>query len=143
MALPSSGQMAMTAVATEFSVSSTNISLSNLGTKLSEPITAGNEVELATDFYGQSAVTLTSFTAILDSEGDTFGSSEAACNAEETTQYTYYHDGSGTFPSENDNVYTNSGGTTSAADGYIKWSPGRGFQYTNIESGEAGLPGIC
>ncbi len=59
MALPASGPISSSQVATEFSVSQTNISLSNLGTKLSSPITAGQPVELASDFYGQSGVTLT------------------------------------------------------------------------------------
>ena len=30
---------------------------------------------------------------------------------------TYYHDGSGTYPVANDTVYTNSGGTTTIANG--------------------------
>tara|TARA_R110002074_G_scaffold193559_3_gene359410 strand:+ start:381 stop:809 length:429 start_codon:yes stop_codon:yes gene_type:complete len=142
MPLPSSGQMTMNAVKTEFSSSqSANLSLKGFGAALSTPVTSN--IALAASFYGQSAVTLTSFTAQLNSEGGTFEDSESACNAEEVTQHTYYHDGSGTLPAEDDHVYTNSGGTTDAPDGYIRFSPGRGNQVTNIESGVAGLTGIC
>jgi hypothetical protein len=142
MALPSSGAISMSMVKTEFSSSQTaNLSLTGFGAALGTPVTSN--IALAASFYGQSAVTLTSFTVQLNSEGGTFEDSESACNAEEVTQHTYYHDGSGTFPANNDHVYTNSGGTTDAPDGYIRWSPGRGFQNTSIESGVAGLIGIC
>jgi len=142
MALPSSGQMTMNAVKAEFSSSqSANLSLTGFGAALSTPVTSN--IALAASFYGQSAVTLTSFTVQLDGEGGTFFDAESACEAEELTQHTWYHDGSGTFPANNDHVYTNSGGTTDAPDGYIRWSAGRGFQNTNIESGVAGVTGIC
>jgi hypothetical protein len=143
MALPASGPISSSQVATEFSVSQTNISLSNLGTQLSTPITAGQPVNLATSFYGQSGVSLTSFTAILDSNGNPFEGGEAACNAEEVTTDTWYFDGTGTSPATGDNVYTNSGGTSSAPDGIFKYSPGRGFQTKTVESGEIIEQSIC
>lgn len=138
MALPSSGQMAMTAVATEFSVSSTNISLSNLGTKLSEPITAGQPVELADDFYGQSSFSGTSFN--YNSEGQETGND--ACNLE-SVEDVAYHDGSGTYPVANDHVYTNSTGTTLVATGTYKYYNGTesGGYMVIVEDGN-GLPGL-
>ena len=144
MALPASGPISSSQVATEFSVSQTNISLSNLGTKLSTPITAGQPVNLATSFYGQSAVTLTSFIALLDGEENPFESPFAACTAEEVTQHTWYHDGTGTNPANGDAVYTNSGGTSSAPDGYFRIGTGRGANSFSIESGDiAEPPGVC
>ena len=86
---------------------------------------------------------LTSFTAILNSEGNPFEDSEAACNAEEVTQQTFYHDGSGAAPSNGDEVYTNSGGTTSAPDGVIKYSPGRGFTTFTLDGGVVSETAIC
>jgi len=142
MPLPSSGQMTMNAVKTEFSSSqSANLSLKGFGAALSTPVTSN--IALAASFYGQSAVSLTSFTAILDSNGNPFEGGEAACNAEEVTTDTWYFDGTGTSPATGDNVYTNSGGTSSAPDGIFKYSPGRGFQTKTVESGEIIEQSIC
>ena len=135
MALPASGPISSSQVATEFVVDNTNISLSNLGTKLSEPISAGNPVNLATSFYGQSGVTLTSFIALLNSEGNPFESSNEACETEETTSDTWYHNGSGTAPENGNAIYTNSGGTSSAPNGFFKYSPGRGFNTYQVANG--------
>ena len=142
MPLPSSGQMTMNAVKTEFSSSqSANLSLTGFGAALSTAVTSN--IALAASFYGQSAVSLTSFLALLDGAGGTFESSYAACSAEEVTQQTWYHDGSGSNPTAGDAVYTNSGGTSSAPDGYIRVGSGRGAIYFLIEGGESSLPGVC
>ena len=91
-----------------------------------------------------TSVSLTSYTAKLNGEGDTFLSGEAACNAEEVTQHTWYHDGSGTFPeSIGDNVYTNSGGTTDAPDGFHRVNAGRANKYIETDSGATNSVGIC
>ena len=119
MALPSSGQMTMTAVATEFSVSSTGISLSNLGTKLTDSIAAGNPVNLATSFYGQSAVTLIAFDYSSDYQSGPF----LACQIEEMEDGAY-HNGSGTYPVVGDKVYSNSAGTTPLLNG-------KSYKYNN------------
>ena len=143
MPLPSSGQMTMNAVKTEFSSSqSANLSLTGFGAALSTPVTSN--IALAASFYGQSAVSLTSFIALLDGEGGMFESPFAACTAEEVTQHTWYHDGTGTNPANGDSVYTNSGGTSSAPDGYFRIGTGRGSNYFSIESGDiAEPPGTC
>ena len=137
MALPTSGPISSSQVADEFSVSLTNISLSNLGTQLSTPITAGQPVELANDFYGQSGVTLTSFGY---SGTSPFGSHSTACS-EGGSSSTAYHDGSGTYPAANDNVYSDSSGTTALSDGFYRINAG---QSINVESGALnGNPSNC
>ena len=143
MPLPSSGQMTMNAVKAEFSSSqSANLSLKGFGAALSTPVTSN--IALAASFYGQSAVSLTSFTALLDGEGGMFESPFAACTAEEVTQHTWYHDGTGTNPAEGDDVYTNSGGTNDAPDGYFRIGTGKGANSFSIESGViAEAPGTC
>jgi len=142
MPLPGSGQMTMNAVKTEFSSSqSANLSLTGFGAALGTPVTSN--IALAASFYGQSAVSLTSFTALLDGEGNPFESAFATCAAAEVTQQTWYHDGSGSNPTSGDAVYTNSGGTSSAPDGYIRVGSGRGAIYFFIEGGESSLPGPC
>lgn len=118
MALPTSGPISMSMVATEFSSSQTaNISLFGLASELSTPVTTN--IELAADFYGESAVTLTSFS--YNSEGAL--SRGGACSLEDTPD-TAYHDGSGTYPAVNDKVYSNSTGTTVLADGFYKYDNG-------------------
>jgi hypothetical protein len=137
MALPASGPISSSQVATEFSVSQTNISLSNLGTQLSTPITAGQPVNLATSFYGQSGVTLTSFGY---SGTFPFEDASTACG-EGGTSGTAYHDGSGTYPTNGDNVFSDSGGTTALEDGFFRINAG---QSINVESGALnGNPTNC
>lgn len=138
MPLPSSGPISSSQVADEFSVSLTNISLSNLGTQLSTPITAGQPVELANDFYGQSGVTLTSFG--MQNPTEPAGSAATACS-EGGTGGTGYHDGSGTYPAANDNVYSDSSGTTALSDGFYRINSGQSME---VESGAlSGSPTNC
>lgn len=60
------------------------------------------------DWYGydKDCVVLTSFLA-----GSGQSGSSGICN-QLSSQVTYYHDGSGTYPTTGDIVYTNSAGTT-------------------------------
>ena len=57
MAIPASGAISASMLATEFSSSQApsgpNISLGGLGTELSTPITFGNQVLMAASFYGR------------------------------------------------------------------------------------------
>tara|TARA_R100001460_G_scaffold103236_1_gene148331 strand:+ start:40 stop:522 length:483 start_codon:yes stop_codon:yes gene_type:complete len=77
------------------------------------------------EFYGRSFVSLTSFLSGAGTTGD-------ACNTLGSS-FTYYHDGSGTYPAVGDKVYTNSSGTTPA-------SGGSGTNYAVFASGPPGPP---
>tara|TARA_R100000231_G_scaffold136176_1_gene111242 strand:- start:1218 stop:1694 length:477 start_codon:yes stop_codon:yes gene_type:complete len=77
------------------------------------------------EFYGRSFVSLTSFLSGAGTTGD-------ACNTLGSS-FTYYHDGSGTYPAVGDKVYTDSGGTTPA-------SGGSGTNYGAFASGAPGPP---
>ncbi len=112
MALPTSGPLSMQDIATEFSQGSTNMSLYTFGSTLPTPTVTSN-IELANDFYGQSAVTLTSFN--YNSEGTEEGPN-TACSFE-GTENTAYHDGSGTYPTQGDNVYSDSSGSSPLENG--------------------------
>lgn len=91
-----------------------------------------------------TSVSLTSFTAVLSSEGGTFEDSESACNAEEITQDTWYHDGTGTFPeATGDAVFTNSGGTTDAPDGFFRVNAGRSNKFIQLADGATASSGFC
>lgn len=124
MALPTSGPLSSSQVATEFDVSQTSISLSNLGTKLSSPISAGQPVELANDFYGQSGTTYTAF-SIFGDFAEPAGSGEAICSAGRPSISTAYHTGSGTFPENGEDVYSdNDGSNTPFNEGYYRYQSG-------------------
>lgn len=115
MALPSSGPISMSMVATEFSSSqTTNMSLFGFGAALSTPVSTN--IELASDFYGQSSFSGTAFSYNAES-ADT---GAEAC-ALESTSDTAYHDGTGTTPTAGDFVYTNSTGTTILGNGTYKY----------------------
>ena len=62
MPLPSSGEISMSEVATEFNVSQNSISLANLGASPynTTPIVVGQPVGLGDEFYGESSIGLTS-----------------------------------------------------------------------------------
>lgn len=113
MALPSSGPLSMQDIATEFSQGSTNMSLYTFGSTLPTPTVTSN-IELANDFYGQSASTCTAF----GWSGQAREEAEEAC--EDRTGDTAYHNGSGTYPVADDTVYTNSSCTSTAGAGAYK-----------------------
>lgn len=127
MGLPSSGQISINDIATEFSVSLSNVALNaTLGTYASK---ASGATTAMSDFYGLSALTAFSY----NSEGSEEGS---ACSLE-GTEDTAYHDGSGTYPVANDRVYSNSSGTTALSDANYKIDNGS-LNGANmlVESGE-------
>ena len=143
MALPASGPISSSMIAAEFSSSQApsgpNISLGGLGTKLSTPITYGNQVLMGSSFYGQSAgVAVTSWTFKSDS-GNTWDDVETACAALSeggASNTTLYHDGSGTFPADGDKIYTDNPGTITADAGVYAYVNGRtNFTFSANSSG--------
>jgi hypothetical protein len=145
MALPSSGPISSSQVATEFEVSLTNISLSNLGTQLSDPITAGQPVELANDFYGQSGgVTLSSFGNFEAPGGGSFESSGDACSeAAEGTITLRYFTGTGTTPVNGDEVYETNNTSTPLEDGYYAFNAGRSNFSYYVSDGTVSSRTVC
>ena len=83
--------------------------------------------------YDKDASSVTSFSASFGG-----GSGKAVCGS--STGVTYYHDGSGTYPAVNDNVYTDSGATNPMADNYYKMANG-GLLY--VEDEQAASVGTC
>jgi hypothetical protein len=117
MAIPASGAISMSMLATEFSSSqTTNISLFGLASKLSTPVTSN--IFEAASFYGQSLpVSLTSFNYNRNAQEEY----EEAC-ALESTEDVAYHNGSDPsgYPVASDSVFRNSTGTTAVANGTYK-----------------------
>ena len=137
MALPTSGPISMSMVATEFSSSQTaNISLFGLASELSTPITAS--IELAADFYGESAFSGTPFE--YNSSSQSTGAQ--ACALEGMEDQAYHDNGSGgggTAPAAGDKVYTNSTGTTAVGNGIYKIT---GNQYMVVTGGDGTVSSV-
>ncbi len=113
MALPTSGPLSMSAIATEFDQGSSDLSLYTFGSTLPTP-TVTSDIELANDFYGQSASSCTSFSA----------SEESREPCEMEPEITYYHNGSGTYPVAGDDVFTDSSCSTALGEGSYKMASG-------------------
>ena len=136
MGLPSSGQLSINDIATEFSVTLSNVALNaTLGTyagKVSGSTTA------ISYFYGLSALTGFAY----NSEGQEEASE--ACSLEATEEGAF-HNGSGTYPDVDDVVYSNSSGTTTLGAATYKYDNGSesgGFMKIN-EDGEVTDLGNC
>jgi len=98
MPLPSSGPISGSQISAELGTASTNISLGGMADSASFIAP-----DAYSDFYGYS--NLTSFLGSLFQSKNKF-----ICT--QTQNVTFYHNGSNTWPSVGDTVYTNAGGTT-------------------------------
>lgn len=99
MALPTSGPLSMSAIATEQGRSLSNVSLRGMSA------TAGFVIpDAISEFYGfQSVKAFGLSLGYIDEDG--------ACNAA-VTDFVRYHNGAGDLPVVNDKIYTNAAGTT-------------------------------
>jgi len=145
MAINSSGTIKMSDINTELGRTSTtsNTSLKDCSNGTNGTINTANASSDRPDgsaphamsewySYNHSATSLTSFTAFY---GET---QNDACNSSEAQ--TFYHDGTGTTPTNGDEVYTNSSGTSEATDGYYKTTVSGGVV---VNDGQAGLAFVC
>ena len=124
MGLPSSGQLSISDIATEFSVTLSNVALNaTLGTYASKGAGATTAIS---DFYGLSALT-----SYLGGSLETTGGN--ACKVEEPEE-TYYHDGSGSLPAVSDTIYTNSSGSTTLGAGSHLFLDGLTRKYATTNS---------
>lgn len=133
MAVPDSGTLSMRGIRAELgennysstAVQYSNVSLKDMSTGVNGTINTvnassdrpdGSTPHSMSEFYAydHDAASLTSVSVGYNSD-----ESSEACSAELTP--TYYHDGSGTYPTAGDNLYGNSAGTTSAPTGYYRW----------------------
>ena len=130
MGLPSSGQISINDIATEFGVTLSNVALNaTLGTYASK---GSGATTAMSDFFGLS--NLTAFT--YNSEGQ----ERNACRLE-SIEDTAYHDGSGTYPAVNDSVYSNSSGTTALSDANYKIDNGS-LNGANMETSSGAVQSI-
>jgi hypothetical protein len=121
MALTASGQLSLGDIATEMGVSLSNVSLTTQSTtNVNQSSTSkpdGSTPHAVSEFYSydHSATSLTAFNV----DANPYEDAEGAC-AEGSSNTTWYHAGGGTYPTDGDIVYTDSGGSTNPEDG-IYW----------------------
>ena len=146
MALPSSGAISMSMVKTEFSSSQTaNLSLTGFGAALSTAVTSN--IALAASFYGQSGVTLTSFTYFRHEEYPEYkwGSATEACEGESADQQTGY----ATFPppsATDGNIYIANSTSEPLEAGFYIFVAGKGsfpFQVTGTSGANSAIGEGC
>ena len=139
MALPSSGPISGSQIATELGLSATNLSL---GGMIDSSSLSSTNPDAYSDFYGYSSLTAFSSNSSRPRNGCTLT----------TSNTTYYHDGSNPGPSVGDIVYSDSAGTSPVSGGQTRYffSGGGGSYKYVIETpfsgpntGEVTSIGIC
>lgn len=123
MALPTTGPLSLNDIRIEIGAATTNVSLGAMSD------TAGfSAPDAITDFYGYSNSTLKPFYATSNSykfEAD-------ACDV--ATPLSLWHNGSASYPAQNDTIYTNANGSTTAV-----WARTKGI---NINAGSLSSVGL-
>lgn len=114
MALPASGPISGSQIATELGITGFSATNLSLGGMISSSSLSNTNPDEYSEFYGYSNATITGFT------GSAFqGGSKFICNQSINTPY--WHNGSGAaYPVVGDTVYTNSGATTALGAGHVK-----------------------
>jgi hypothetical protein len=119
MALTASGQLSLGDIATEMGVSLLDVSLTTQSTTdintNSESKPDGSTPHAVSEFYSYDHSASPSLTAF--AVDDTlYDDGVSACESGGETAV-WYHAGGGTYPTDGDTVYTDSGGTTNPEDG--------------------------
>ena len=130
MTLPSTGPLSINDIRVELGASATNQSLRAFSN------TAGfTTPDAISDFYGYSHLTSFSYSGTLPYEDAATACSEGGGGS------TAYHNGSGTYPVNGDDVYSDSSGTSPLSDGFYKRNDGKSME---IENGAVkGNPANC
>ena len=154
MAVPSSGLIRMSGIRNElennnyagaYTESSTSLTQASTGVYSSLNV-GGNEASdrpngstphAMSEFYSydHDATSLTNF-----SSSSVQSASKQVCGA--TLNQTYYHDGSSSLPAVNDNVYSNSSGTTALSDGWYRFAT-NGAKFLYVEDEQVSSVGNC
>lgn len=127
MALPASGPISGSQIATELGITGVAATNLSLGGMISSSSLSNTNPDEYSEFYGYSNVTLTSFTG-----SPSQGGSKFICNQSLNTSY--WHNGSSAYPTSGTTIYTNSGGTATiggGSAGYVKLNT---LQYAQFNS---------
>lgn len=139
MALPESGPLSLGDIAEEKGVSLQNVSLntqSTTGINQNSPSKPNGEAPYAiSEFYGYNQSAL----AVFNADENQYPDNIEACAAG-TVNIEWYHDGTGSYPTNGDTVYTDSEGTTNPVDGFYFMENN---DWISIESGVVVDTGGC
>ena len=127
MALPASGPISGSQIATELGITGVAATNLSLGGMISSSSLSNTNPDEYSEFYGYSNVTLTAFTSSASQGGSKF-----ICNQSLNTSY--WHNGSSAYPTSGTTIYTNSGGTATiggGSAGYVKLNT---LQYAQFNS---------
>ena len=128
MALPASGPISGSQIATELGITGVAATNLSLGGMISSSSLSNTNPDEYSEFYGYSNVTLTSFTG-----SPSQGGSKFICNQSLNTSY--WHNGSGVaYPGVGDTIYTNSGGTATIGGGSAGYLKLNNFAYAQFNS---------
>ena len=138
MALPASGPISGSQIATELGIAAwSNLSLGGL---IASSSISNTNPDKYSEFYGYSNVTYTQVY-----RDDAIGKPQFGCMGE--TYTSVWHNGGGILPSTGDTLYTNSAGSSTISSG--NWPVGFGFQsaisyvYTTNSSGYITTAYLC
>ena len=127
MALPASGPISGSQIATELGITGVAASNLSLGGMISSSSLSNTNPDEYSEFYGYSHATLTSFTG-----SPSQGGSKFICNQSLNTSY--WHNGSSAYPTVGTTIYTNSGGTTTIGGGSAGYVKQNSLQYSQFNS---------
>lgn len=114
MALPASGPISGSQIATELGISPFSQVNLSLGGMISSSSLSNTNPDEYSEFYGYSHATITGFTGSAQQGGAKF-----ICNQSLNTPY-WHNSSFSAYPTVGDTVYTNSGATTTLGAGYVK-----------------------
>jgi|TARA_B110000914_G_scaffold77717_1_gene68310 hypothetical protein len=127
MALPASGPISGSQIATELGITGVAASNLSLGGMIDSSSLSNTNPDEYSEFYGYSNVTLTSFTGSASQGGSKF-----ICNQSLNTSY--WHNGSSAYPTVGTTIYTNSGGTATIGGGSAGYVKLNSLQYAQFNS---------
>ena len=127
MALPASGPISGSQIATELGITGVAASNLSLGGMIDSSSLSNTNPDEYSEFYGYSNVTLTSFTG-----SPSQGGSKFICNQSLNTSY--WHNGSSAYPTSGTTIYTNSGGTATIGGGSAGYVKLNSLQYAQFNS---------
>ena len=127
MALPASGPISGSQIATELGITGLAATNLSLGGMISSSSLSNTNPDEYSEFYGYSNVTLTSFTGSASQGGSKF-----ICNQSLNTSY--WHNGSSAYPTVGTTIYTNSGGTATIGGGSAGYVKLNSLQYAQFNS---------
>ena len=127
MALPASGPISGSQIATELGITGVAASNLSLGGMIDSSSLSNTNPDEYSEFYGYSNVTLTSFTGSASQGGNKF-----ICNQSLNTSY--WHNGSSAYPTVGTTIYTNSGGTATIGGGSAGYVKLNSLQYAQFNS---------